>query len=147
MKLLHVIANNFKNCKNSFEIDFVSKSKKTSAQVRTELNIYQSSLKPKDFAKKYITCGKRKYDNSTSFYTDYFGDNPELLIKYLKDYHKHNGSHGKGAVIKSFRCIMNLSYRITFFHNVFRKLIIHQKILYDYFICKSCKVVSLLRTY
>lgn len=28
MKLLHVIANNFKNCKNSFEIDFVSKSKK-----------------------------------------------------------------------------------------------------------------------
>ncbi len=55
----------------------------------------KSSLKPKDFAKKYITCGKRKYDNSTSFYTDYFGDNTELLIKCLKDYHKHNGSHGK----------------------------------------------------
>ena len=29
MKLLHVIANNFKNCNDSFEIDFVSKSKKT----------------------------------------------------------------------------------------------------------------------
>lgn len=28
MKLLHVIADNFKNCKDSFEIDFISKSKK-----------------------------------------------------------------------------------------------------------------------
>ncbi len=37
MKLLHVIANNFKNCKNSFEIDFVSKSKKTSEDKEYEL--------------------------------------------------------------------------------------------------------------
>lgn len=37
MKLLHVIANNFKNCKNSFEIDFVSKSKKTAEDKEYEL--------------------------------------------------------------------------------------------------------------
>lgn len=37
MKLLHVIANNFKNCNDSFEIDFVSKSKKTAEDKEYEL--------------------------------------------------------------------------------------------------------------
>ena len=42
-----------------------------------------------------------------------------------------------------FRCIMFLSYRITFFHNVLGKLIIHQKVLYDiFYFRKSCKVVN-----
>ena len=40
-----------------------------------------------------------------------------------------------------FRCIMILSYRVAFLCNVFRKLIIHQKVLYDIFLWKSCKVV------
>ncbi len=40
-------------------------------------------------------------------------------------------------------CIMFLSYRITFFHNVLGKLIIHQKVLYDiFYFRKSCKVVN-----
>ncbi|MGN0427416.1 MAG: GNAT family acetyltransferase [Agathobacter sp.] len=55
----------------------------------------KSTTKPKNFAKDHITCGKRKYDNSTSFYTDYFEDKPELLINCIKKYHQHNGSHGK----------------------------------------------------
>lgn len=33
-----------------------------------------------------------------------------------------------------FRCIMILSYRVAFLCNVFRKLIIHQKVLYDIFL-------------
>lgn len=37
MKLLHVITNNFKNCNDSFEIDFVSKSKKTAEDKEYEL--------------------------------------------------------------------------------------------------------------
>ena len=37
MKLLHVVANHFKNCKDSFEIDFVSKSKKTAEDKEYEL--------------------------------------------------------------------------------------------------------------
>lgn len=37
MKLLHVIATGFKNCKDSFEIDFVPKSKKTSEDKEYEL--------------------------------------------------------------------------------------------------------------
>lgn len=49
MKLLHVIANNFKNCKDSFEIDFVSKSKKTAEdkdyelqEIAEELHVYNT---------------------------------------------------------------------------------------------------------
>lgn len=49
MKLLHVIANNFKNCKESFEIDFVSKSKKTAEdkeyelqEIAEELHVYNT---------------------------------------------------------------------------------------------------------
>ena len=34
----------------------------------------------------------------------------------------------------SFRCIMPLSYRVTFLCNVLVKLIIHQKVLYDIFL-------------
>ena len=34
----------------------------------------------------------------------------------------------------SFRCIMFLSYRVTFLCNVVGKLIIHQKALYDIFL-------------
>ena len=55
----------------------------------------KSTVKPKDFAKERIKCGKKRYDNSTAFYTEYFGDNPELLVQCIKDYRKYNGSHKK----------------------------------------------------
>lgn len=55
----------------------------------------KSTVKPKDFAKKNISCGKHKYDNSTAFVREYFGNSPELLVNCLKDYRKHNGSHSK----------------------------------------------------
>ena len=44
-----------------------------------------------------------------------------------------------------FRCIMLLSYRVTFLCNVFLKLIIHQKVLYDIFyekVVKWCKFIG-----
>ena len=44
MKLLHVIANNFKNCKDLFEIDFVSKSKKTAEDKEYELQEIDEGL-------------------------------------------------------------------------------------------------------
>ena len=52
-------------------------------------------LKAKIFAKEHISIRKRNYDNSTSFYTEYFGSNPKLLVDCIKKYHKHNGSHSK----------------------------------------------------
>lgn len=44
---------------------------------------------------EHISLGKRNYDNSTAFYTEYFGGNPKLLVDCIKKYHKHNGSHDK----------------------------------------------------
>ena len=55
----------------------------------------KSSMKPKDFARKHISCGRRKYDNSTVFFREYFGNNPDLLVQCIREYHKHNGSHAK----------------------------------------------------
>ena len=55
----------------------------------------KSSTKPKEFTKKNIKYGKRKYDNSTSFFREYFGENPNLLVEAIKKYRKYNGSHKK----------------------------------------------------
>ncbi len=55
----------------------------------------KATVKPKDFTKEHISYGRRKYDNSTSFYTEFFGDNPALLVTCIKKYHQHNGSHKK----------------------------------------------------
>lgn len=44
MKLLHVKANNFKNCKRDFEIDFVAISKKTSEDKEYELQMIAEDL-------------------------------------------------------------------------------------------------------
>lgn len=55
----------------------------------------KSTTKPKDYAKEHISIGKKKYDNSTAFYTEYFGSNPKLLVECIKKYHQHNGSHSK----------------------------------------------------
>ena len=55
----------------------------------------KSSMKPKDFAKKYIKCGKHKYDNSTVFYDEFFSNNPQLLVESIRAYRKYNGSHKK----------------------------------------------------
>ena len=68
-------------------------------------------------------------------------------IRYLLSEQKkfQNKSKNIDEVYQSvfFRCIMFLSYRITFFHNVLGKLIIHQKVLYDiFYFRKSCKVVN-----
>ena len=60
-----------------------------------EFNKVKSTMSPKDFAKKYIRCGRRKYDNSTSFYRDYFGNNPDLLVECIRKYKKYNGAHSK----------------------------------------------------
>ena len=55
----------------------------------------KSTTKPKVYAKQNICCGKKKYDNSTAFYQDYYGRNCELLVKSIKGYKRMNGSHKK----------------------------------------------------
>ena len=60
-----------------------------------EFEKVKSKVKPKDFAKRYIRCGHRKYDNSTSFYREYFGNNCSLLIHSICEYKRLRGAHKK----------------------------------------------------
>lgn len=55
----------------------------------------KSRTKPKSFARANIRLGKRKYDNSTSFYDEYYGSDCEKLISAIRTYKQHNGSHKK----------------------------------------------------
>ena len=61
----------------------------------TEFEKQKSSVSPKDFAKKHIRCGRRKYDNSTQFYLDYYGTDPDALVDAIKEYKRIKGAHKK----------------------------------------------------
>ena len=63
--------------------------------LQDEYEKVKSKTKAKIFAKANIRCGKRKYDNSTAFYEEYFGPNCEKLVDAIKAYRQHNGSHKK----------------------------------------------------
>ena len=60
-----------------------------------EFDKIKSKMSPKEFAKKHIKCGRRKYDNSTQFYRDYYGTNPDKLVKAIKEYKRIKGVHKK----------------------------------------------------
>jgi hypothetical protein len=55
----------------------------------------KSKQKAKSFAKENIKCGRRPYKNDTSFYTEYYGENPELLVNSIKEYYRVKSSHSK----------------------------------------------------
>lgn len=55
----------------------------------------KSSTKPKVFAKQNIYCKGAKYDNSTAFYREYFGNNCDLLVYAIREYKRLKGSHKK----------------------------------------------------
>lgn len=60
-----------------------------------EFEKIKSKERAKFFAKKHIKCGRRPYKNDTSFYTEYYDNNPELLVQSIKEYSHIKGSHGK----------------------------------------------------
>lgn len=49
----------------------------------------------KDFSKEHIFAGRRRYDNSTQFYHDYFGERPEELVRAIRRYRQIQGAHRK----------------------------------------------------
>ena len=55
----------------------------------------KSNVTPKKFAKQHIWCGRKKYDNSTQFYNDYYGLNPDALVEAIKEYKRIKGAHKK----------------------------------------------------
>lgn len=57
--------------------------------------ISKSNITPKEFAKQHIRCGRKKYDNSTQFYNDYYGLNPDALVEKFKEYKRIKWAHKK----------------------------------------------------
>lgn len=55
----------------------------------------KSSVSPKRFAKQNVSCGRRKYDNSSQFYSDYYGVNPDALVESIREYKRIKGTHKK----------------------------------------------------
>ena len=52
----------------------------------SEYEKVKSSITPKEFAKANITYRRKKYDNSTQFYKDYFNTHPDKLVNAIKEY-------------------------------------------------------------
>lgn len=55
----------------------------------------KSTVRPKVFAKQYIRCNRRRYDNSSQFYRDYYGRDCDRLINAIREYKRIRGSHKK----------------------------------------------------
>lgn len=57
----------------------------------------KSKVKAKEFAKAHICYNKKKYDNSTQFYEDYFGNRLEILVNCIREYsQRRRKTHEKG---------------------------------------------------
>lgn len=55
----------------------------------------KSSMTPKIFAKEHIIYHRSRYDNSTSFYREYYGERIDLLVDTIKRYRQLKGKHQK----------------------------------------------------
>ncbi len=53
----------------------------------------KSSVRPKEFAKSHILCNRKRYDNSSRFYRDYYGDDCDKLVNAIREYKRIRGSH------------------------------------------------------
>lgn len=60
-----------------------------------QFNKVKTKQKAKTFAKKNIKFNRKKYDNSTKFYREYYGDSPEKLVTAIKEYKQKHKSHKK----------------------------------------------------
>ena len=52
-------------------------------------------MKPKDFCKANVVHNRKRYDNSTQFYRDYFGSDIGTLVAVIEKYKQSHGAHKK----------------------------------------------------
>ena len=55
----------------------------------------KSVTNPKEFAKTHITYNRKRYDNSTQFFEDYYGGDVKKLTAAIREYKRIKGSHRK----------------------------------------------------
>ncbi len=61
----------------------------------SEFEKVKSKTSPKAFSKEYVVYNRVRYDNSTSFYRDYYGERIDLLVNTIKRYKQLKGKHQK----------------------------------------------------
>lgn len=87
--LSSIIKNQYKFCtKPELEMLFIIAEGKTQ-----DFEKVKSKQKPKDFCKQNIVLNHKKYDNSTSFYEEYFKKNINLLVSSITEYHRTHSKH------------------------------------------------------
>ena len=60
-----------------------------------EFDKVKSKVSPKAFCKNNVMIGRKRYDNSTRFYLDYFSNNTDSLIWCIKEYKRVHKTHTK----------------------------------------------------
>ena len=55
----------------------------------------KSTVSPKEFAKAHIECGRKRYNNSSAFYREYYGSDCPKLRSALLEYKRLKRSHKK----------------------------------------------------
>ena len=55
----------------------------------------KSKKKAKDFSKEKVFYNRTRYDNSTAFYREYYGERIDLLVEAIKQYKHLKGKHQK----------------------------------------------------
>lgn len=58
----------------------------------------KSTVSPKEFAKSHIRCGRRKYNNDTRFYREYYGSDCDKLTSAIRKYKETRKNHQKGEL-------------------------------------------------
>lgn len=67
----------------------------TNDDLLKEFDKVKSKKKPKQFAKEKIKCNRKRYDNSSKFYAEYFDGNVQLLVDSIREYKRVRGTHKK----------------------------------------------------
>ena len=66
-----------------------------SENLTDEFEKSKSTVFPKQFAKSHIRCGRRKYNNDTAFYREYYGGDCNKLIAAIRRYKEIRKGHKK----------------------------------------------------
>lgn len=66
-----------------------------SENMDSEFEKVKSKTSPKTFSKENVIYNRTRYDNSTAFYRDYYGERIDLLVDTIKRYKKLKGKHQK----------------------------------------------------
>lgn len=66
-----------------------------SENIDSEFEKVKSKTSPKTFSKENVVYNRARYNNSTAFYRDYYGERIDLLVDTIKRYKQLKGKHQK----------------------------------------------------